>query len=137
MKKSGFTLAEVLITLGVIGVVAAITIPSLIQKQTERATITKLKKEYSIMSNALMNAISEYGAPEHWEEVITYKNGENEEVERNTSGIYLITKYLKVVENCGFEAKGCFAHRYKKLSGGNERDFENIGYYTKNYFFCC
>ena len=30
MKKSGFTLAEVLITLGIIGVVAAMTIPSLI-----------------------------------------------------------------------------------------------------------
>lgn len=130
-KKVAFTLAEVLITLGIIGVVAAITMPSLIQKQTERATITKLKKEYSIMSNALMNAISEYGAPEHWEEVITYTNGENEMVERNSSGIYLITKYLKVIEDCGFEAKGCFAHKYKKFNGSDERDFENLGYYRK------
>lgn len=31
MKKTGFTLAEVLITLGIIGVVAAMTLPSLIQ----------------------------------------------------------------------------------------------------------
>lgn len=32
MKKFGFTLAEVLITLGIIGVIAALTLPSLIQK---------------------------------------------------------------------------------------------------------
>ena len=31
--KSAFTLGEVLITLGVIGVVAAITIPSIVQNQ--------------------------------------------------------------------------------------------------------
>ena len=31
-SKSGFTLAEVLITLGIIGVVAAMTIPTLIEK---------------------------------------------------------------------------------------------------------
>lgn len=31
MRKRGFTLAEVLITLGIIGVIAAITIPMLIE----------------------------------------------------------------------------------------------------------
>lgn len=42
--KLGFTLAEVLITLGIIGVVSAITIPSLISKYEKQATVTKLKK---------------------------------------------------------------------------------------------
>ena len=36
MKKFGFTLAEVLITLGVLGVVAAVTMPTLIQKHKEQ-----------------------------------------------------------------------------------------------------
>lgn len=35
MKKTAFTLAEVLITLGIIGIVAAMTIPTLIQKNFE------------------------------------------------------------------------------------------------------
>ena len=35
IKSKGFTLAEVLITLGIIGVVAAITMPTLINKQKE------------------------------------------------------------------------------------------------------
>ena len=37
MKKIGFTLAEVLITLAIIGIVAALTIPTLVQNYQERA----------------------------------------------------------------------------------------------------
>ena len=44
MKRIGFTLAEVLITLGIIGVVAAITLPALIQKQQEKILVNQLKK---------------------------------------------------------------------------------------------
>lgn len=49
MKKA-FTLAEVLITLGIIGVVAAITIPSLITKYQKKVIETTLKEDYSIMA---------------------------------------------------------------------------------------
>ena len=42
-RKCAFTLAEVLITLGIIGVVAALTIPTLISKYQEKQTIVKLK----------------------------------------------------------------------------------------------
>lgn len=52
MKKA-FTLAEVLITLGVIGVVAAITIPTLIENHQKRTVETRLKKFYSNMSQAI------------------------------------------------------------------------------------
>ena len=43
-NKKAFTLAEVLITLGIIGVVAAMTLPALIQKQHRKETSVKLKK---------------------------------------------------------------------------------------------
>lgn len=43
-KKAAFTLAEVLITLGVIGVVAAMTIPSLIQKYSNERNSAILKR---------------------------------------------------------------------------------------------
>lgn len=44
MKKYAFTLAEVLITLGIIGVVAAMTLPTVVNKYREKETVTKLKK---------------------------------------------------------------------------------------------
>lgn len=64
---TGFTLAEVLITLGIIGVVAALTIPSLLQKANDRARIEALKKAYSTISNAYNLAINENGTAETWD----------------------------------------------------------------------
>lgn len=40
----GFTLAEVLITLGIIGVVAALTMPSLIAEHQKNKLLQELKK---------------------------------------------------------------------------------------------
>lgn len=51
--KTAFTLAEVLITLGIIGVVAAITIPSLISNIEDRALLSQFKKTYSMLNQAL------------------------------------------------------------------------------------
>ena len=51
MKKA-FTMAEVLITLGIIGIVAAMTLPSLVQKYRERQYVTALKKAVSVLDNA-------------------------------------------------------------------------------------
>lgn len=48
-EKCGFTLAEVLITLGIIGVVAAITIPSLITQNRARVLRSQYLKSYSMI----------------------------------------------------------------------------------------
>ena len=49
MKKPGFTLAEVLITLGIIGVVAAITIPGLINNYKAQILHSKFLQTYSVL----------------------------------------------------------------------------------------
>ncbi len=62
MKKSfGFTLAEVLITLGIIGVVAAITLPSLIQKYQKKTYIEGLKVGISILEQGFKAAMADDG----------------------------------------------------------------------------
>ena len=65
--RFGFSLAEVLITLGIIGVVASLTLPSVINKYQEKVTVTKVKKAYSTMNNALFSAISENGEVDTWD----------------------------------------------------------------------
>ena len=65
-NKKAFTLAEVLITLGIIGVVAAMTLPALIQKQHRKETSVKLKKFYSQMYQAILLAQNQYGEIEYW-----------------------------------------------------------------------
>ena len=57
--KKGFTLAEVLITLGIIGILAALTMPSLNAYYQKHVTVTRLQKAYNSMSNTINIAISE------------------------------------------------------------------------------
>ena len=65
-RKAAFTLAEVLITLGIIGIVASMTLPSLIQSYKERVTVTKVQKAYSILNQAFKRISEEYGEPQDW-----------------------------------------------------------------------
>ena len=67
-NRTAFTLAEVLITLGVIGIVAALTL-SLIQSYKERVTVTKVQKAYSILNQAFKRISEEYGEPQNWPDV--------------------------------------------------------------------
>lgn len=60
-SKSAFTLSEVLITLGIIGVVAAMTMPTLIKNYQKHVTLNKLKSTYTILNNAIEMAKTEYG----------------------------------------------------------------------------
>src|SRR5574344_1750868 len=53
MKKSGFTLAEVLIVLGIIGVVAAMTIPTLMNQTSQAEYRTGFKKIISTLNQAI------------------------------------------------------------------------------------
>ena len=67
-KKRAFTLAEVLITLGIIGVVAALTIPTLISNYQKKVTVAKLKYAYSVLTGAFKMAEVDYGTdPAVWQ----------------------------------------------------------------------
>ena len=61
MKKSGFTLAEVLITLGIIGVVAALTAPALVMSSRNEANAAKLSVVMSNLENAFTNMLVSEG----------------------------------------------------------------------------
>ena len=52
-KRTAFTLAEVLITLGIIGIVACMTLPSIINKYQSKVFETTFKKQYSVLQNAI------------------------------------------------------------------------------------
>lgn len=66
-KSFAFSLAEVLIALVVIGVVAAITVPVLFENYKKQETISRLKKAYSVISNGLRMSQTENGPFSSWE----------------------------------------------------------------------
>ena len=106
MNRDGFTLAEVLITLGIIGVVAALTLPSLIQKYQEKALVTSYLRVYSILNQAYNFAVQEYGTYDTWE-----KSGVDD--------YNKIRPYLKLSADCpqGIRNDACFPNTtYKTLN---------------------
>lgn len=84
-RKTAFTLAEVLITLGIIGVVAALTMPSLIAHHRKVATASKLKKFYSTMEQAIRFGEAEYGDSNEWVKPHTQKD-ENGNIDNDAQG---------------------------------------------------
>ena len=64
IRRVAFTLAEVLITLGIIGVVAALTMPSLINKYQMKSYEVAFKKQYSVLQNAINYSVFESGISE-------------------------------------------------------------------------
>lgn len=78
-QKRGFTLAEVLITLGIIGVVATMTIPTLMSTFAKQRTETQLKAFYSRINQTIKMSIADNGDPDGWVEEKAYSYDEQVE----------------------------------------------------------
>ena len=108
--KNGFTLAEVLITLGVIGVVSALTLPTLIKNYQKKETVTKLQKAISVLNQAYRLSNDEVGEAL----AIDSTNMDSEEYFNTYWAPYIKTlTYCKTPNNCGYTSYTPF----KKLSG--------------------
>ncbi len=114
IKNEGFTLSEVLITLAVIGIVAALTIPTVVRNYQKTQTITRLKKAYNALANTTNLAIAAEGPIEGWEA----EPGKSVEFANK----YIIP-YLKVAKNCGYQTTGDCAYNCTSLNG----NVQNIG----------
>ena len=106
-RLAAFTLAEVLITLGIIGVVSAMTVPTLMQNYQRQSYVTQLHKVYNEMSQALLRYQTDKNAVNLREAGLTSANAVNS----------FITTYLKVVKDCGNDFSACFGSDYKKING--------------------
>ena len=116
-KRIAFTLAEVLTTLGIIGVVAALTLPSLIQKQQDKATVSRLEKIYSVLSQASLYAREEHGDFEDWNII------DNNQASTRENFAYF-EPYLKILRKCDNKS-GCWAEQTQSLSGQKARWSDN------------
>lgn len=109
--KKAFTLAEVLITLGIIGVVAAITIPTLMSRYQKYQTVTRLKGIYSQIGQAIKMSEADHG------EVAGWDLGAPDWFQR------YLADYMKVTATKIKDLKEDDALIYKEVSGKRETGY--------------
>lgn len=130
MKKRAFTLSEVLITLGIIGIVASLTLPALIQRKIEKTTIVKLQKFTSTFENAFNMAIAEYGPVSQWFEGDVRQAGDCHEVWDK-----VIPYMPPIVKDCtGKSESGCFSYHFYDLNGNKINSTPELSKYCKAIF---
>ena len=66
-KNYAFTLAEILVTLGIIGVVAALTMPALIANHKKQVVISRMQKFYTTINQAVKFSEAENGDAADWQ----------------------------------------------------------------------
>ena len=124
--KAAFTLAEVLITLGIIGVVAAMTLPTLVAKYKEKQRVTQVKKAYSVLNQAFNMAKLEYGDVIDWG-LTTTSTGQTDE---NGEPVYDYTGPEIVKRNLGKylkQAKGKQQHTFRQILSLDGRNYNASG----------
>ncbi len=106
--KFAFTLAEVLITLGIIGIVAAMTIPTLITNYQKKVTVTRLKGAYSQLYEAIKMSEADNGEVSGWDFA-----------QPNWFDNY-ISQYIKYQKDTFKDLSDENAIPYKQVSGSRE-----------------
>ena len=100
-KTKGFTLAEVLITLGIIGVVAAMTIPTLIAKTQKNQTVTKLQKAISVLNQAYKMSYAENGEIDANEQM---ELGSEQYFKEYWTPYIKVNQFCSNARNCGYSS---------------------------------
>lgn len=120
MKVKAFTLAEVLITLGIIGVVAAMTLPSLLNNSRSKELETGLKKNHMVIQQALMKYQAKNG---------TLLKPEDTGVQRDSNSLYaLIKPYFYILHDCGLS----YVNNCMPLLDGADSS-EHVSYVYKTF----
>lgn len=91
-KTVGFTLAEVLITLGIIGIVSAMTIPTIASRVTHKKLQSQFKKTYSDLNQATRSFYADTDIPVHDYDVYLKAGQDTSGTNWNSNG--LIAKFM-------------------------------------------
>ena len=132
-RENAFTMAEVLITLGIIGIVAAMTLPTVINNKRNKELETAFKRSYTVISQALNMYQAETG------ERLTSEDLGVRELKP------ILMKYMNVLADCGYgayqQSKSCIPNYgtsddrnsdvYKNFMGNN---VFNINYFDDGQF---
>ena len=126
-KLTAFTLAETLIVMGIIGVVAALTIPNLNSSTNNKEKVTKVKKIFAQLTEAHERATVIYGPVENWfvenGSILNDRNAEKRYFDR-------ITEFMKLQKTCRDAKNNCTADSKVLTLASDESDSRNANQYV-------
>lgn len=109
-NRAGFTLAEILVTMGIIGVVSAITLPTLTQGWQKKSYTTQLHKVYNEVQQSFAHDLSEKNALNLFEANITRPD------------------HMNTLKTCGSSGiNSCFNSSYKPISSSSSTSIQSAG----------
>lgn len=114
----GFSLAEVMISMAIVGVIAAMTIPVVISNHQRQIMLTQIQKNYSDFEQTLSILQAEHLSKGLYASVLNKKEGKTI---AQTAGVFLVgdddnEPYFKVKKDCGTTAQPCFAASYRTIA---------------------
>ena len=125
-EKRAFTLAEVLVTLGIIGVVAVLTVPNVISSYQKKVYVTQLQKGYAQLQQAFSLAMANDEVDDVRDTtlmnaIVPSDGSFNSDVDLEPF-VSELKKYMKISKYCtptsDPENDPCFAAEYKNFLGG-------------------
>ena len=126
-KCAAFTLVEILITLGIIGVVAAMTLPTLIKNYQQKVMVEKLNSTYSTLYQSIKMSEIDNGPLETWE--LPEENAEYE-VYKEFAKQYF-TPYLKNIKECQTFTQ-CLGEKRYYIDGVEHQETERYAMILNN-----
>jgi len=121
MKNVAFTLAETLITIGMIGVIAALTLPTLMNSTNEKEIVARVKKVNATLHEAFSRAEAKYGPYDTW--CSSLPTG----MDCTTRAGKRIFEFMQVEKNCE-KGSGCFSNSDTKCIGDGSQSNIPDGY---------
>ena len=143
-NNKGFTLAEVLITLVIIGIVATLTIPTLINNYQKHQYVIQLKKNYNILSNGFRMILAKEGVTRVTDTTLWSKFGNTSSITYETANnnankqafLAELSKTFSIASTSSPEVtystwlRNAYATMTSSLSGGIVLKDGTIIYYT-------
>lgn len=118
LTKKGFTLAEVLITLSIIGVIAMLTVPSIMKNYRYKTYSASLKKVYSQLTDAVQAIMNDEMTTEFHKTTAGVKSSDTAGEEKGA--YYFLHNYFKVAASCDNSLNTqCLGASYKSFSGAD------------------
>ncbi len=110
MSKKAFTLAETLITIAIIGVVAALTLPTLISKYQKTVLVNQLKASYSVLSQGFKRMYVEEGV-DKITDLLPFGGG-RADLAREYANLTqdLVSKYFKIAREYRYDEYGEYTY---------------------------